>query len=175
MREPVKIMVEAEKLNLEGIQQYYIYIYDDRSKFDAFKEIFPSVSSSQTIIYINSVSRVIDLYNAMLEEGFPVCCIHSNMSKPERKDVISQFRSGNFRLMISSNLTARGVDIQQVNTVINFDIPKSPETYLHRIGRSGRWGRKGVAINFVTKHDVFNMKTIEKHFKIDIKEFPGAV
>ena len=175
MREPVKIMVEAEKLNLEGIQQYYISIYDDRSKFDAFKEIFPSVSSSQTIIYINSVSRVIDLYNAMLEEGFPVCCIHSNMSKPERKDVISQFRSGNFRLMISSNLTARGVDIQQVNTVINFDIPKSPETYLHRIGRSGRWGRKGVAINFVTKHDVFNMKTIEKHFKIDIKEFPGAV
>jgi superfamily II DNA/RNA helicase len=108
----------------------------------------------------------------MLEDGFSVCCIHSTMTKDERKDVIQKFRAGNYRLLVSSNLTARGVDIQQVNTVINFDIPKSPETYLHRIGRSGRWGRKGVAINFVTKHDIFSMKHIERHFNIDIKEFP---
>ena len=109
----------------------------------------------------------------MTEEGFSVCHIHSNMTKPERKDVITRFREGNYRLLISSNLTARGVDIQQVNAVINFDIPKSPETYLHRIGRSGRWGRKGIAINFVTKHDIFHMKHIERHFKIDIQELPA--
>ena len=172
MRDPVKIMVEPEKLNLEGIQQYYISIYDDHSKYDAFKSVLERLTTSQTIIYINSVARVIDLYNAMVEDGFSVCCIHSNMSKEERKDIISKFRAGNYRLLVSSNLTARGVDIQQVNTVINFDIPKSAETYLHRIGRSGRWGRKGLAVNFVTKHDIFSMKNIERHFKIDIKEFP---
>ena len=172
MRDPVCIMVEPEKLNLDGIQQYYISIFDDRSKYDAFKAVLERLTTSQTIIYINSIPRVMDLYNAMLEDGFSVCCIHSSMSKDERKDVIQKFRAGNYRLLVSSNLTARGVDIQQVNTVINFDIPKSPETYLHRIGRSGRWGRKGVAINFVTKHDIFSMKHIERHFNIDIKEFP---
>jgi len=172
MRDPVRIMVEPEKLNLEGIQQYYISIFDDRSKYDAFKAVLERLTTSQTIIYINSIPRVMDLYNAMLEDGFSVCCIHSTMTKDERKDVIQKFRAGNYRLLVSSNLTARGVDIQQVNTVINFDIPKSPETYLHRIGRSGRWGRKGVAINFVTKHDIFSMKHIERHFNIDIKEFP---
>lgn len=173
MRDPVKIIVEPEKLNLEGIQQYFVSIYDDHSKYDAFKDIFQRMTASQTIIYINSVSRVVDLYNAMTEEGFSVCHIHSNMTKAERKDVITRFREGNYRLLISSNLTARGVDIQQVNAVINFDIPKSPETYLHRIGRSGRWGRKGIAINFVTKHDIFHMKHIERHFKIDIQELPA--
>jgi translation initiation factor 4A len=172
MRDPVRIMVEPEKLNLDGIQQYYISIFDDRSKYDAFKAVLERLTTSQTIIYIYSIPRVMDLYNAMLEDGFSVCCIHSSMSKDERKDVIQKFRAGNYRLLVSSNLTARGVDIQQVNTVINFDIPKSPETYLHRIGRSGRWGRKGVAINFVTKHDIFSMKHIERHFNIDIKEFP---
>ena len=172
MRDPVKIMVEPEKLNLEGIKQYFVSIYDDHAKYDTFKDIFQRMSASQTIIYINSVPRVIDLYNAMTEDGFSVCHIHSNMTKPERKDVIKKFREGNYRLLISSNLTARGVDIQQVNAVINFDIPRCPETYLHRIGRSGRWGRKGIAINFVTKHDVFHMKHIEHHFKIDIPELP---
>ncbi len=172
MRDPVRIVVEPEKLNLEGIKQYYIKLYDDRTKYETFKDIFQRMTACQTIIYINSVSRVVDLYNAMIADGFSVCCIHSNMTKPERKEVILQFRAGTYRLMISSNLTARGVDIQQVNTVINFDIPRTPELYLHRIGRSGRWGRKGIAINFVTKHDIFSMKSIEKHFKIDIEEFP---
>jgi translation initiation factor 4A len=172
MRDPVKIIVEPEKLNLEGIQQYFISIYDDHAKYDAFKEILQRITTAQTIVYINSVSRVVELYRAMTDDGFSVCCIHSTMTKSERKDVIDKFRAGNYRLLISSNLTARGVDIQQVNTVVNFDIPKSPETYLHRIGRSGRWGRKGVAINFVTKYDIYNMKNIEKHFNIDIKEFP---
>jgi translation initiation factor 4A len=175
MRDPIRIMVEPEKLNLDGIQQYYISIFDDRSKYDAFKSVLERLTTSQTIIYINSIPRVMDLYNAMLDDGFSVCCIHSTMTKEERKDVIQKFRAGNYRLLVSSNLTARGVDIQQVNTVINFDIPKSPETYLHRIGRSGRWGRKGVAINFVTKHDIFSMKNIERHFNIDIKEFPDQV
>jgi translation initiation factor 4A len=173
MREPVKIMMEPEKLNLEGITQYYVSIFDDHAKFEVLKDIYQRMSASQTIIYANSVPRVNELYNAMREEGFSVCSIHSNMTKPERKHIITEFRECKFRILISSNLTARGVDIQQVNAVINFDIPKTPETYLHRIGRSGRWGRKGIAINFVTKYDLFSMQTIERHYKIDIKELPS--
>jgi translation initiation factor 4A len=172
MRDPVKIMMAPEELNLDGIKQYYVAMYNDHAKYDRLKELFQSVSASQTIIYANNVARVTNLYEAMTADGFSVCCIHSNMTKQERKDVIAKFRTGNYRMLISSNITARGIDVQQVNTVINFDIPKSPETYLHRIGRSGRWGRKGVAINFVTKQDVYCMRNIESHFKIDIQELP---
>ena len=95
------------------------------------------------------------------------------MDKSERDKVFHAFRGGSYRVLISSNVTARGIDIQQVSTVINFDIPKDTSTYLHRIGRSGRWGRKGCAINFVTKRDIFNMRNIEEHFKINIKEMPA--
>jgi translation initiation factor 4A len=172
MRDPVSIVMKTEELNLDGIRQYYIAIPDDRAKYDTLKSIFEQLTISQTIIYANSVNRVMDLYNAMLEEGFSVCCIHSNMNKIDRNVVITGFRSGAYRVLISSNLTARGIDVQQVNTVINFDIPRSTETYLHRIGRSGRWGRKGTAINFVTKHDIQYMKAIEKHYSIDIAELP---
>jgi translation initiation factor 4A len=173
MRDPVKIIMEPEKLNLDGITQYFVSIYDDREKYDTMKDIYSRMSAAQTIIYANSVPRVIDLYYAMVEDGFSVCCIHSNMTKPERKAVISKFRDCQYRILISSNLTARGVDIQQVNAVLNFDIPKSPELYLHRIGRSGRWGRKGIAINFVTVRDVQSMRTIEEHYRINIKELPS--
>lgn len=172
MRNPTKIMMAPEELNLEGIKQYYVAMYNDHAKYDRLKDLFQSLSASQTIIYANNVARVMDLYHAMIEDGFSVCCIHSNMTKPERKDVITKFRAGNYRMLISSNITARGIDVQQVNTVINFDIPRSPETYLHRIGRSGRWGRKGVAINFVTKQDVYCMKNIEVYYKVDIQELP---
>jgi superfamily II DNA/RNA helicase len=109
----------------------------------------------------------------MTEEGFSVCVIHSSMDKSERDRMFSLFRNGKYRVLISSNVTARGIDVQQVSTVINFDIPKCVHTYLHRIGRSGRWGRKGLAINFITKKDVFDMKKIENHYKINIDELPA--
>lgn len=172
MRNPYKIIMKPEELNLEGINQFYLAMINDHSKYDTLKMLFEHLTVSQTIIYVNSINRVIELNTAMNEEGFSVCCIHSNMTKEERKEVVQQFRNGEYRVLISSNLTARGLDIQQVNTVINFDIPKSAETYLHRIGRSGRWGRKGTAINFVTKHDIYHMRNIEKHYGIDIKELP---
>ena len=113
-----------------------------------------------------------DLYGAMIDEGFSVCCIHSSMTKEERDNSFVQFKSGIHRILISSNITARGIDIQQVSIVINFDIPNCVHTYLHRIGRSGRWGRKGTAINFVTRRDIHYMKEIEYHYKSNIEEFP---
>jgi translation initiation factor 4A len=173
MREPVKITMEAEKLNLDCITQYFVALRNDNDKYDTLKELFSAISVSQCIIYCNSVQRVTQLYNAMIEDGFSVCCIHSSMEKTEREKEFKNFRTGGSRVMISSDLTARGIDIQQVSIVINFDITKCIHKYLHRIGRSGRWGRKGVAINFVTKYDIDTMKKIEKHYQINMKELPA--
>uniref|UniRef100_A0A6C0IFU8 RNA helicase n=1 Tax=viral metagenome TaxID=1070528 RepID=A0A6C0IFU8_9ZZZZ len=173
MRNPVKISVKMEQLTLEGISQYYVAIEDDRQKYLALKDIYSNLSVSLCIIYANSVKRVTDLYEAMMEDGFPVCCIHSNMDRTTRENSFKDFRQGKFRVLISSNVTSRGIDIQQVGTVINFDIPKCVHNYLHRIGRSGRWGRKGVGINLITRRDFFKLKEIERHYDIKIKELPA--
>jgi superfamily II DNA/RNA helicase len=111
----------------------------------------------------------------MTDDGFSVGCIHSSMNREERKQEFDLFKSGVYRVMISSNITARGIDIQQVSTVINFDIPRCPHTYLHRIGRSGRWGRKGKAINFVTRQDVQYLREIERYYKSNIQELPSTL
>ncbi len=174
MRNPIKILVKAEMLTLEGISQYYVAFDDDLAKFSALKDLFESISVSQCIIYCNSIKRVDDLYEAMIEENFPVCCMHSGMEKEDRTNSYQEFIKGKYRVLISSNVTARGIDIQQVSTVINFDIPKCARTYLHRIGRSGRWGRKGVGINFITKLDIQKMKFIEQYYSTEIKELPSS-
>ena len=111
----------------------------------------------------------------MHADGFPVIYIHSNMDKTERASAMKKFRNGEFRVLISSNITARGIDIQQVSTVINFDITRDVDTYLHAIGRSGRYGRKGLAINFITKRDIHMLRRIEEHYNINIKELPSNV
>jgi len=173
MRNPVKISVKAEQLTLEGIAQYYVAIEDDRQKYLTLKDLYGFMSVSQCIIYANSVKRVSDLYDAMMEDGFPVCRIHSGMDKTDRDKAFSDFRTGAYRVLISSNVTARGIDIQQVSVVINFDIPKCVHTYLHRIGRSGRWGRKGVGINLITRRDISKLKEIEIHYGTQIIEMPS--
>lgn len=173
MRNPVKITMEAEKLNLEGIQQHYIALESDQHKYETLKDLFGFLNINQTIVYVNSVNRVMDLYDAMTKDGNSVCCIHSNMKSHERHKSLEDFRKGVYRILISSNVTARGIDVQQVSVVINFDIPRCVHNYLHRIGRSGRWGRKGMAINFITKEDISSMKRIESHYKSNITELPS--
>lgn len=173
MRNPIKISVKREMLTLEGIAQYYIAVEDDRQKYLTLKDLFSFLSVSQCIIYCNSVKRVQDLYEAMKEDEFPVCRIHSGMDKSERDSAFVDFKCGRSRVLISSNVTARGIDIQQVSIVINFDIPKCVNTYLHRIGRSGRWGRKGVGLNLITRRDVPKMKEIESHYSTQISEMPS--
>lgn len=173
VRNPVRISVKLEQLSLEGIHQYYVAVDDDRQKYMALKDIYSNLSVSSCIIYANSVKRVAELYDAMIEDGFPVCCIHSSMDRTTRENSFKDFRQGKFRVLISSNVTSRGIDIQQVGTVINFDIPKCVHNYLHRIGRSGRWGRKGVGINLITRRDFFKLREIEKHYEIKVKELPS--
>jgi translation initiation factor 4A len=174
MRNPIKICVKAESLTLEGIKQYYIAVEDDRQKYLTLKDLYQHITVAQCIIYSNSVKRVVDLYEAMKEDGFPVCCLHSNMDKSEREKSFKEFRNGVARVLISSNVTSRGIDIQQVSVVINFDLPRDVHNYLHRIGRSGRWGRKGTGINFITRRDIIKMKEIESYYNTQIDELPGS-
>jgi translation initiation factor 4A len=174
MRNPIKICVKAESLTLEGIKQYFVAVEDDRQKYLTLKDLYEHITLAQCIIYSNSVKRVIDLYEAMKEDGFPVCCIHSSMEKSERERSFKDFRTGTARVMISSNVTSRGIDIQQVSVVINFDLPRDVHNYLHRIGRSGRWGRKGTGINFITRRDLTKMKEIESYYCTQITELPGS-
>jgi len=172
MQNPITITVKASELNLECINQYYIALQHDDAKFNMLKTLFEKITVSQCIIFVNSVSRVVDLYNAMIADGFSICCLHSEMSKMDREKTMTDFRRGEYRLLISSNLSARGIDVQQVGTVVNFDIPKCPHTYLHRIGRSGRWGRKGEAINFITRQDIRYLREIESFYSSNIQEYP---
>jgi translation initiation factor 4A len=172
MRNPTEILVKSEKLTLDGIKQYYISLDSDQDKLDTLKDLFGMLNVSQTIIYCNTLDKVQMLYEFMTADGFPVSRLHSGMNKEDRHASYESFRAGKNRILISSNVTARGIDIQQVSTVINFDVPKCVHNYLHRIGRSGRWGRKGVAINFANKYDMMCISDIEKHYGSSIKELP---
>lgn len=171
-KNPIRIEVKKEGLTLEGIHQYYVALDSDKHKYETLKDLYTSMSVSQCIIYCNSVKRVMSLHSAMIEDGFPVCCIHSNMEKSARDESLADFRNGKYRILVSSNVTARGIDIQQVSIVINFDLANCIHTYLHRIGRSGRWGRKGMGINFITRKDISKMREIEKYYSTQIDELP---
>lgn len=173
LQHPIRIEVKAEELSLKGIKQYFVALPDDNIKYDTIKDLFGVFTLSKCIIYCNSVRRVETLATSMERDGFSVCSIHSSMDKAERNRVFELFRNGDAKLLISSDITARGIDIQQVSTVVNFDVPKNVHTYLHRIGRSGRWGRKGNAINLVTKRDINNLRQIESHYSISIEELPS--
>jgi translation initiation factor 4A len=175
MRNPVKILMKSHEVSLQGIKQYFIGMSSDHDKVDTLKDLFAKISVGQTFIYANSVLRVKELFSLMQEDGFAVCCIHGEMTEEARRGVLQEFKDGKFRVLISSDITARGIDVQQVNVVINYDIPGNVNTYLHRIGRGGRWGRKGVAINFVTRRDIRSMKDIEHHYGITIEEMPADV
>lgn len=175
MNNPEKIIINKENLSLDGIQQTFIATVNDQEKLNWLISLYKQYNGGQSIVFVNDINRVNALYKEMKSNDFSVGCMHSSLTKDERYKVLQSFMSGNENILISSNIIARGIDIQQVNLVINFDIPNNVHTYLHRIGRSGRWGRKGNAINFVSERDIDNMRKIENHYKITIKEFTDFI
>ena len=173
MNSPVSILMEKEQLSLQCIQQYYVAVQNDYAKYCLLQDLFSVMNVSKCIIYCNSVHRVNDLYRRMIDDGFSVAAIHSKMNKMDRMRIFRHFRTGDARFLISSDITARGIDIQQVSAVVNYDLTRNVHTYLHRIGRSGRWGRRGIAINFVTRQDSRDMYALEQHYNIRINELPA--
>ena len=175
MREPVKILVKTEELTLEGIQQYFVNVERNDYKFDTLCDLYERFSISQSIIYCNSRKIVDELSRRLSENDFTCTSIHGDMDQEERNTIMKQFRNGSSRVLISTDLLSRGIDVQQVSIVINYDIPNNVDSYLHRIGRSGRFGRKGTAVNFVTYYDIKKMHEIEKYYSTEIKELPGNI
>ena len=169
MKDPVSIRVALDKLSLDGIKQFHVELENDHQKYATLMDLYQNISVAQCIIYCNSVQRVDTLAVAMRKDSFPVSCIHGRMNRQEREEAFQAFKNGESRVLISSDITARGIDVQQVNMVINFDVPTNMHNYLHRIGRSGRWGRKGTAINFATKRDMHLIHDIEKYYTCKIE------
>ena len=175
MNNPDSILVKKEALTLEGITQFFINTKMNDWKYDVLKDLYDTINIAQCIIYINSKQRLNDIHRALNDDNFPVSCIHGDMDASQRKVVMDDFKSGRTRILLSTDLLSRGIDIQQLSLVINYDLPKSKETYIHRIGRSGRYGRKGVAINLITDRDMDHLKDIEKHYETEIKEMPQNI
>ena len=175
MENPIKILVQNEELTLEGIKQFFISIDKEAWKLETLIDIYSKLSISQSIIYCNTKRTADWLVTQLRDREYAVQCIHSNMKAEERKDVMKQFREGNLRVIIATDIISRGIDVQQVSIVINYDIPGLKDVYIHRIGRSGRFGRKGVAINFVTQDDINKMRTIQTYYQTSIEEMPEDI
>lgn len=172
--EYLSILVKDDELTLDGIKQYYIHI-DEQYKLDALIDLYKYISIGQAIVYCNKKYKADELKYALLEKSFAVSVLHGDMLQKEREEIMKEFRIGQTRILITTDILARGIDIQQVSLVINYDMPKYPQTYIHRIGRSGRFGRKGTAINFVAKRERNILSFIEKIYNTQIIPLPMNV
>jgi len=175
MRKPVRILVKRDELTLEGIKQFYVAVEKEDWKLETLCDLYETLTITQAIIYCNTRRKVDWLTDKMQQRDFTVSSMHGDMTGQERELIMKEFRSGSSRVLITTDLLARGIDVQQVSLVINYDMPANRENYIHRIGRSGRFGRKGVAINFVAEEDTRAMREIEQFYNTSIEEMPMNV
>jgi superfamily II DNA/RNA helicase len=178
MHDPIKVLIKNNEVIVDLISQFYLDVESEELKFDTLLDLYNIVSTSQTIIFCNTIRKVEWLEQNLKQNNFPITTIHSNMTQPERDLVVKDFRDGKTRLLLTTDLLSRGIDIPQVNMVINYDLPPNKETYVHRIGRCGRFDKKGVAITMVKMTDPMDIKTFNKmkHFyKMNIVEMPETL
>lgn len=175
MKNPVKIMVKREELTLDGILQYYVDVGHQDNKVDVLCDIYEQLNIAQSVIFCATSRKVDQVTNFMRKQDFTVAAIHGQMSHAERNEIMNGFRSGQIRFLISTDLTARGIDVQGVSFVVNYDLPNNIENYIHRIGRAGRYGRKGVAINLVTQDDIHLLTSIQKYYSTSIEPMPQNI
>jgi len=175
MREPTRILVKKEELTLEGIRQFYIQVEREEWKLDTLCDLYETLTITQAVIFCNTRRKVDWLTEKMHGRDFTVSALHGDMDQKERDIIMREFRSGSSRVLITTDLLARGIDVQQVSLVINYDLPTNRENYIHRIGRGGRFGRKGVAINFVTMEDKRTLLDIETFYNTQVEEMPMNV
>ena len=172
MNDPVRILVKRDELTLEGITQFFVAVEKEEWKFDTLSDLYDTLTITQAVIFCNTKTKVEWLAGKMKESHFTVCSMHGDMNQIDRDKVMEQFRSGSSRVLIATDLWGRGIDVQQISLVICYDLPTNRELYIHRIGRSGRFGRKGVAINFVKEEDVKTLRDIEQYYSTQIDEMP---
>ena len=173
--DPVKILVKTEMVTLEGIKQYYLGVDQENWKIATLYDLYDRLRIKQTIIFVNSKRKADFLKEQLEEENHVVSVIHAALTQTQRDKTMTDFRLGNSRVLIATDIIARGIDVQQVEVVINFDVPKYIETYIHRIGRSGRYGRKGIAINFVTEEEFERLQKIQNYYSTEISPLPDNI
>jgi translation initiation factor 4A len=172
LKNPVRILVPPEEVTLDGIKQYFVEVERDDWKYDVLCDLYKQLTINQALIYCNKRHKAEWLAEKMQQEGFPISFIHGEMDPEERSRRMKEFRAGQARIMISTDLLARGIDVQQVSVVINYELPTQQENYIHRIGRSGRYGRKGTAINLITTEEKRMLDTIRNHYATQIVVLP---
>lgn len=172
---PVRILVRRDDLTLEGIRQFYVAVDKEEWKFDTLCDLYDSLTITQAVIFVNSRKKVDWLAAQLRAANFTVAAMHGDMPQRERDGVTASFRSGAARVLITTDVWARGLDVAQVSLVVNYDLPPRREAYLHRIGRSGRYGRKGVAISFVTDDEGGALAELERFYGTRIDELPQNV
>jgi len=175
MSDPVPILVKRDELTLEGIKQFFVAVEREEWKFDTLCDLYDTLTITQAVIFVNTKHKADYLTEKMREANFTVSCMHGDMPQKELEAIMAEFRAGSSRVLISTDVCARGLDVQQVSLVINYDLPNNRENYIHRIGRSGRYGRKGVAINFVKADDIRILRDIEQYYSTQIDEMPMNV
>jgi len=175
MRSPIRILVKREQLTLEGIKQFFIDVEREDWKIDVLSDLYSTLSITQCVIFCNTRRKVEAVTEAMTKRGHVVSCTHGDLDPAERNLILNDFKLGKTRILITTDLLARGIDVQQVSLVINYDMPTNSENYLHRIGRSARFGRKGVAVNFVTKDQGNLLRDLERMYDTEIKEMPASI
>ncbi|KAI8893611.1 P-loop containing nucleoside triphosphate hydrolase protein [Globomyces pollinis-pini] len=175
MSDPIRILVKRDELTLEGIKQFFVAVEKEEWKFDTLCDLYDTLTITQAVMFCNTRKKVDWLTEHMREANFTVAAMHGEMPQKERDAIMNEFRQGTSRVLITTDIWARGIDVQQVSLVINYDLPINRENYIHRIGRSGRFGRKGVAINFVKNDDVKILRDIEQYYSTQIDEMPMNV
>lgn len=173
MREDAaKILVKNEELTLEGIRQYYVAVERQEWKLDILIDLYSNMDIQQALIYCNTKQQVERVTERMKAENFVVSSMHGDLDQLKREMIMKEFRTGTTRVLITTDLLSRGIDVQQVGLVINYELPGKKESYIHRIGRAGRYGRKGTAINFVLPNDARFIREIQDHYNTQIEEMP---
>lgn len=175
MFEPIKVLLKKSEVAVDLISQFYYDVDTEDNKFDVLLDIYNLISTSQAIIFCNTIRKVKWLEEQLLKNNFTITTIHGDMTQDERKEIISDFRESKTRLLLTTDLLARGIDIPSVNLVINYDLPPNRETYMHRIGRCGRFDKKGVSISFVKMNDPSDVKVFNKmknFYSLTIDELP---
>ena len=175
MVKPLRILVKKEQLTLEGIKQYYLGVESEMWKLATLSDLYDKLAISQSIIFANSRRKAEYIKEQLQELNHTVDCIHGEMQQSERDQIMANFRKGNSRILITTDIIARGIDIQQVSIVINYDVPRFREIYIHRIGRSGRYGRKGIAINFVTEKEYNHLQNIIDFYQTEMEALPENI
>jgi translation initiation factor 4A len=172
LNRPVRILLPPDEVTLDGIKQYHVALEREDWKLPTLLDLYQHITVNQALIYVNKRQKAEWLAKQLSSQGFTLEYIHGEMEVSERKKRMDDFRSGAVRVLISTDLLARGIDVQQVSLVINYELPLQRENYIHRIGRSGRFGRKGVAINLVHGDELTKLKEIEEHYSTTIQELP---